>query len=178
MKISEDDEISETSRCESQKSPRISPNLRLQTQKPSPKNLKSKGIISRNTDINIFKSVDHLNPPKPKPLFKLNIEDTSKSPKKSLALMSPKAAEESALLRQKIDEIHKKNKKRLKVKKSKLQRKNRSKLKEFQAQLEKIDKDPKNSMTRRINPGNFLHDKIKESKFRTRVNFLKILELE
>ncbi|CAI2384506.1 unnamed protein product [Moneuplotes crassus] len=125
-----------------------------------------RAVTSRN-NINILKSADDVSclnkkkaTIKSKSTFKIDI---NKLKKNGIALMSPKAAHESALLRQRIDNIHKENQKRLRVRKSKIQIRNRKKLKEFQKQLVDIDKDPKHPMSMRVNPGNFRSVSIKRS---------------
>ncbi|CAI2359348.1 unnamed protein product [Moneuplotes crassus] len=121
---------------------------------------------TRNT-LDVFKSADGVEnsmngllTSKSKKEFKLDIRSFKN---KGIEFMNPKAAEQSALLRQRIDKMNKESKNRLKAKKSKIQRKNIRRLKEFQKQLMDIDKDPKCPMSRRIKPGNFRHIEIKNS---------------
>jgi len=74
--------------------------------------------------------------------------------------MNKKAADQSAQLRKKLEDIHSKKEKRFRVRKSKIQKLNENKLKVFQQKLVTIDQDPKSPMTRRINPGNFIHSPV------------------
>ena len=131
--------------------------------------MKNNSIInqhSRNRRVKSYKSekvieiadTNFLSPNHPIILPKLNFEN---EPKLSIALMSPKAAKESALLRKRLDKIHTQNKNRFKPKISKLQKKNQLKLRKFQEELLKIDKDPKSPMSRRRYPGNYIHTPIK-----------------
>lgn len=101
-----------------------------------------------------------LSPMRNRDLEKVN---TSRDSNFKHGFMNSKAAEQSARLRKRIEDIHTRNKKRVKDKHKVLQ-KNREKLETFQQKLMCLDKDPKSPMSRRRSPGNYIHSPTSSSR--------------